>query len=118
MGDGFQMVLCQHHIYNHPMTVKNPQANAICERLHQTVTNVLRPLLHIHPPQDTNEANLVMDTALQTASYSARAAIHHTLQTTLGALEFHRDTLLSIPFIEDMQLLRDKQQVLIGEKLM
>ena len=100
------------------MTVKNPQANAICERLHQTVTKVLRPLLHIHPPQEVNEANLILDTALQTASYSARAAIHHTLQSTPGALAFHRAMLLNIPFIADMQLLRDKQQLLIDEKLM
>ena len=90
MGEDFQAVLRQHRIYNHQMTVKNTQANAICERLNQTVTNVLCPLLHIHPPQDVNEANLVMDTALQTTSYSTRAAIHHTLQTTLGALAFHR----------------------------
>ena len=98
--------------------MKNPQANAICERLHQTVTNVLRPLLYVHPPQDINEANLIMDTALQTASYSARAAIHHTLQTTLGALAFNRDMLLNIPVIADLQLLRDKRQMLIDEKLM
>ena len=93
------------------MTVKNPQVNAICERLHQTVTNVnvLYPLLHIHPPQDVNEANLIMDTALQIAFYSARAAIHHTLQTTPGALAFHRDMLLNILFIADTQLLRDSQ---------
>ena len=93
-GQGFQRVLDRHRIHAHPTTVKNPQANAICEHLHQTVTNVLRPLLHIHPPQDINEANLIMDTALQTASYSARAAIHHTLQTTPGALAFHIDMLL------------------------
>ena len=49
-----------------------------------------------------------MDTALETASYSARAAIHHTLQTTLGALAFHRDMLLNIPVIADLQLLRDR----------
>ena len=59
-----------------------------------------------------------MDTALQTASYSACTAIHHTLQSTLGALAFHRNMLLNIPFIADMQLLRDKRQLLIDEKLM
>ena len=94
-------VVLRQHTTIHPTTAKNPQANAICERLHQTVTNVLRPLLHIHPPQDINEANLIMDTALQTASYSARAAIHHTLQTNPGALAFHRDMLLNIPVIAD-----------------
>ena len=55
-----------------------------------------------------------MDTALYTASYSARAAIHHTLQTTPGALAL----LLNIPVIADLQLLRDKRQMLIDEKLM
>ena len=110
MGQGFQRVLDCQRIHGHPTTVKNPQANAICERLHQTVTNILRPLLHIHHPRDINQANLIMDTALQTASYSARTAIHHTLQTTLGAFAFHRDMLLNIPVIADLQLLRDKRQ--------
>ena len=87
------------------MTVKNPQVNAICEHLHQTVTNILDPLFHMHPLQDINKANLKIDTALQTASYSARTAIHHNLQTTQGALAFHRAMLLNIPVITDMQLL-------------
>ncbi len=30
---------------------KNPQSNAICERMHQTVTNVLRTLVHTNPLQ-------------------------------------------------------------------
>ena len=118
MGDGFQAVLRQHRIFNHLTTVKNPQVNAICERLPQTVTNVLRPLLHLHPPQDVNEANLVLDTALQTAPYSARSAIQHTLQSTPGGSAFHRDMLLNTPFVADMQLHRDTRQLLIDEKLM
>ena len=40
------------------------------------------------------------------------------LQATLGALAFHRDMLLNVPFIADMQLLRDKRQLLIDKKLM
>ena len=39
IGEGFQVVLHRHHIHNHLTTVKNPQVNAICERLHQTVTS-------------------------------------------------------------------------------
>ncbi len=33
-------------------TSKNSQSNAICERMHQTVTNVLRTLVHTNPPQN------------------------------------------------------------------
>ena len=98
--------------------MKNPQANAICERLHQTVTNVLRPLLHMHLPQNVDEAALIVDTALQTAVYSAHTAIHSMLKISPGALAFHRDMLLNIPLIADLQLLRDKRQALIDQQLM
>ena len=98
--------------------MKNPQANAICERLHQTVTNVLRLLLHMHPPQNVDEAALLVDTALQTTVYSARTAIHSTLKISPGVLAFHRDMLLNIPIIADLQLLRNKRQALIDQQLM
>jgi transposase InsO family protein len=42
---GFSTMLHQHGIQSKPTTVKNPQANAICERLHQTVANALRVVL-------------------------------------------------------------------------
>jgi hypothetical protein len=97
--------------------VKNPQANAICERLHQTVSNALRPLLHAHHPNNADEAGLIIDTALQTAAYSARAAIHGSFETTPGALVFHRDMILDIPLIADLELLRQRRQELIDEQL-
>jgi transposase InsO family protein len=37
IGQGFQQVLECKHIKDIPTTVKNPQANAICERMNQTV---------------------------------------------------------------------------------
>jgi hypothetical protein len=117
LGSGFQAVLRRHHIRGHPTSVKNPQANAICERLHQTVTNVLRPLLHTHPPNNVDEANLIIDTALQTAAYSARTAIHSTLKITPGSLAFHRDMLLDIPLIADLHLLQQKRQALVDERV-
>jgi hypothetical protein len=38
-------------------TSKNPQSNAICERIHQTVNNVLRKLVHTNPPQNITQAS-------------------------------------------------------------
>ena len=81
--------------------MKNTQANAICERLHQMVTIVLHPLLHMHLPQNVDEVALIVNTALQTVVYSARTAIHSTLKISPGALAFHRDMLLNIPIIAD-----------------
>ena len=72
----------------------------------------------MHPPQNLEEANLLVDTALQTAAYSARTAIHTTLKISPGALAFHRDMLLNIPVFADLQLLRDNRQALIDKQLM
>jgi hypothetical protein len=80
-----------YNCFSLPTTVNKPQANAICERLHQTVTNALRPSLHAHHPPNADEAALIIDAALQTAAYSARAAIHGSLKLTPRALVFHRD---------------------------
>ena len=35
-------------IHDVTTTVKNPQANVICERMHQTMTNRLRTHFHTH----------------------------------------------------------------------
>ena len=51
-GPEFQTLLENCHIKDACTSAKNPQANAICERMHQTVGNVLRTLLHGEPPQN------------------------------------------------------------------
>ena len=112
-------MLNNYDIIHRPCTVKNPQSNAICERLHQTVTNALRPLIHAHPPQNVDDAAMLIDTALSTAAFSARAAIHSTLKISPpGALVFHRDMVLDIPIIADLQLLQQQRQALIDRNLM
>jgi len=117
-GIGFMRMLHQHGIHPHPTTVKNPQANAICERLHQTIANSLRALLHSNPPKDLNDAMLLVDTAISTATYAARAAIHQTLNISPGALVFQRDMFLDIPIIADLQLLQQNRQALIDKQLL
>ena len=49
---------------------KMTQANAVCECMHQTVTDVLRPLLYAHFPTTAQAANDVVESALATASYA------------------------------------------------
>jgi transposase InsO family protein len=113
----FQNVLRRHGIKPIPTTTKNPQANAICERMHQTVENALRPLLYAYPPRNAEQAALLVDTALQTAAYSVRTAVHGTLKISPGALVFHRDMILDIPVVADLELLRQQRQALIDQQL-
>ena len=104
-------------IDNVPISVRNPQANAICERMHQVVGNVLRTLLYSHPPQNIQGANDLVDYALATASHALRSSCHRTMGLSPGAVVFHRDMLIDIPFVADMLLLRDNRQALIDYNL-
>ena len=51
-GIEFQTLLESCQIKDVCTSAKNPQSNAICEQMHQTVGNVLRTLLHGEPPQN------------------------------------------------------------------
>jgi len=62
-----------------PTTVQNPQADAICERLHQTIATSLQTIVNHHPPHNADEVDDIVDTCLKSASYATRATIHHTL---------------------------------------
>ncbi len=70
------------------MTSKNPQANAIFERMHQTVATVLKTLLLAQPPQTCHQAALLVDDALATAIHALQSTISITLQATPGQLAF------------------------------
>ncbi len=56
VGPEFQFLLQSCRIKDAPTSSKNPQANAICERMHQTVGNILCTLLHGEPPRDVTKA--------------------------------------------------------------
>jgi transposase InsO family protein len=118
VGKAFQDMLANAGIQDIPTTVKNPQSNAICERVHQTVAQVLRTLVHLYPPADMLEASDLIDRALATAQFAARnAATSSIMNNTPGALAFQRDMLLDIPLIADFITIRDNRQAVIDERL-
>jgi hypothetical protein len=49
--------------------------------------------------------------------YATRATLHSALQTTPGALAFGRDMVLDIPVIADLQLIQERRQQLINDRL-
>ena len=80
---------------------KNPQSNAICKRMHQTVGNVLRTLLHGESSQNITYAKEFVDEALFIAMHAIRAGIHSILGSSPGSLVFNRDMYLNIPLIAE-----------------
>jgi hypothetical protein len=96
---------------------KNPQSNAICKRMHQTVGNVLGTLLHGEPPQNISDAKEFVDKALSIAMHAMRAGVHSTLGTSSGSLVFNRYMFLNIPLIADSHAITQKREHLIHENL-
>ncbi|CAB9504001.1 Retrotransposon protein [Seminavis robusta] len=60
----------------------------------------------------------MVDTALQTAAYAARATMHHTMKLSPGAMVYGRDMILNIPVEADFQLLRQRREARINYNLM
>ena len=98
-------------------TAKNPQSNAVCKQMHQTVRNVLRTLLHGEPPQNIASAKEYVDEALSIAMHAMRAGIHSTLGSSLGSLTYNRDMFLKIPSITDWHAITQRREHLINGNL-
>jgi len=77
----------------HPTTVKNPQANSICEQLHQSIAEAMRAVTHEESPEHRGRTSQTVDDALATAVCAAQTALHSTLGLSPGALAFNRDML-------------------------
>ena len=60
-GPEFQTLLENCHIKDVCTSAKNPQCNVVCERMHQTVGNIIRILLHGEPPQNITTAKEIVD---------------------------------------------------------
>ena len=117
IGWKFQELLSQYGIKDVPTTVKNPQSNAICERMHQTIGNTLRTVVFTNPPNNAEEANQLIDNALATAMHATRCSVNATLQNSPGSIVFNRDMFIDVPLIADLVTIQNRRQALVDEKV-
>ena len=117
IGSAFQWLLNMFSVKDVQSTSKNPQSNSICERMHQTVGNVLRTLLHGNPPLNLTQAREIIDQALANAMHAIRTTVMTTLGATPGSLAFSRDMFLNIPLIADWQAIAKHREQRINDDL-
>jgi transposase InsO family protein len=117
IGADFQEVRRRTGIQDVPTSVHNPQANAVCEQLHQSVGNTLRILLTTNPPNNVTNIVEMIDSSLATALHAARSAIHRTLGVSPGGLVFQRDMFLDIPLLTNFWLIQERRQITIDDNL-
>ncbi|KAG7345551.1 reverse transcriptase RNA-dependent DNA polymerase [Nitzschia inconspicua] len=98
-----------------PTTVKNPQANAICERMHSTLGDILRTLLREQPPATIIDAYGIIDNALASVIFALRSSINRTFGVSPGALDFQRDMFHPIPLMIGYNQSRTERQRIIDD---
>ena len=81
------------------------------------MNNILSTIIYSQQPTTLQDAEAMVDYAIATASYALRATINRTLGVSPGALVFHRDMLMDLPFVANLLLLRNKRQALIDYNL-
>ena len=94
MGEFRRMVQEDYGITTKPITSRNPQANSILERVHQTIGNMFRTC-QVQYSEDTDP----IDGVLAACMFAVRATYHTTTQATPSQLVFGRDAILNTKFI-------------------
>ena len=97
---------------------RNPQGNSLIERIHQTIGQVLRTIVHTRNPKSTHEGRAVIEETLSTAMHACRCACSSSLNYhSPGALAFSRDMFLDIPLIADIIAIKRNRQLQIDKRL-
>jgi hypothetical protein len=90
-----------------PTSIKNPQANAILERIHAVFTNMLRTAeLNMAKPVNASD----IDIFLANAAWAICSTHHTVLKASPGAVTFGQDMLFDIPFIADWKIVGEHRQ--------
>ena len=100
----FEHLCDSYGIKRKPTTVRNPQANAILERVHQVIGQMLRTaeidMAKSVVPDD-------IDVFINNAAWAIRSTYHTVLKASPGAAIFGRDMLFDIPFLADWNKIGD-----------
>lgn len=113
MAEFGEMVENDYGIKRKPITKRNPQANAIIERVHQTIANIIR--VHELYEDDGLDEDDPFTGILTATMFAMRATYHTTMQATPTQLVFGRDHLLNTKFEADWAYIRDRKQRIIRQ---
>ena len=90
------------------ITKRNPQTNAIVERAHQTIGNIIRNF-SIATNDDIDDDDL-WSGILGAVAFGLRATVHTTSKATPMQLVFGRDAILNIQHAANWKFIKDRKQ--------
>eukprot|EP00957_Ditylum_brightwellii_P060809 4616588-Ditylum_brightwellii.AAC.1 len=110
MKDFITRVWDEYRIKRKPITTRNPQANSIVERAHQTIGDLLcifKPGFAQLDPEDPWSG------ILSAIMFALQSMIHTTHKATPMQLVFGRDTMLNAVYLAKWCFIQEHQQNLI-----
>ncbi len=114
IGSEFQLLIKEEcDIEAKPSSKRNPQSNAILERIHQTIGNMLRTFEVENQPIDELDP---WSGILSAAAWAVRSTYHTSSQSTPGQLVFGRDMIWDTAHVADWQCIKQRKQMLINKK--
>ena len=83
--------------------------------MHQQIGNVLRIRVHEYPPRTLGDAQALVDEQLEVTSHSNCSNVSLATGYSPGALAFHRDMFLDVPYVADLLAVRDRRQLRVDK---
>ena len=105
-----KMVQDDYGVKKKTITKRNPQSNAIVERVHQTIGNMIRSFEVQN--MDLDELD-TWSGILTTVVFTAIITTHTTTRATLMQLVFGRDTILNISFTSNWKYIEGRKRKFI-----
>jgi transposase InsO family protein len=108
IGQDFRKMLVNDYgIKRKPITVRNPQANAIVEMIHQVIANMVRTF-----ELETNylDEEDPWKGILSATAFAVRSTYCTTLKKTPGQLVFGRDMIFNIQHVANWEYIRQNKQ--------
>ena len=112
MAEFSKMMKEDYGVTKRPITTRNPQANAIIERIHQTIGNMIRTF-HMHDTEIDEEDP--WSGILSAVMFATRATVHTAMQATPMQLVFGRDAILNVQYEANLKYIHNRKQKMIKE---
>lgn len=102
----FHELLESYGIQPKSTTIKNPQTNAVVERVHQTIGDSLRAMNLATRPVDTSSIHGI----LQSIAWGLRTTFHTALRTSPGQLTFGQDMVIPATYLANWRHIHTRRQ--------
>ena len=106
------MIKNDYGIKGKPITIRNLQANAIVERIHQIIGNIIRTF---ELEENYLEENNPWKGILSATAFAVRSTYHTTLKKSPGQLVFGRDMIFNIQHKANWEFIKQRKQKIINK---